>query len=89
MKGDINNMVNEKDYNWEQIAIGSAKYDFLMKRFLKTDVSKDEEFQKKFTGFYHIRRSKELFLKRYYTYMEFLKGKTFSYEDIIREVNTF
>ena len=33
-------MVNEKDFNWEQIAIGSAKYDFLMKRFLKTDVSK-------------------------------------------------
>ena len=37
-------MINEKEFNFENIAIGSAKYDFIMKKFSKTDVSKDEEF---------------------------------------------
>jgi hypothetical protein len=82
-------MINEKEFNFENIAIGSAKYDFIMKKFSKTDVSKDEEFQMKFTGFYRIRRNKELFLKKYYSYMESLKGKTVSFEEIIKTVYTF
>ena len=68
-------MINSNEFNWENIAIGAAKYDFIMAKFSKTDVSKDEEFQKRFTGFYRIRRSKELFLEKYYAYMESLKGK--------------
>ena len=82
-------MINSNDFNWENIAIGAAKYDFIMAKFTKTDVSKDEEFQKRFTGFYRIRRSKELFLEKYYSYMESLKGKTVSFEDIIKKVYTF
>ena len=82
-------MINEKEFNWEAIAVGAAKYDFIMAKFSKVDVSKDEEFQKKFTGFYRIRRSKELFLKKYYAYMESLKGKTVTFEDIIKKVYTF
>lgn len=77
-------MINSNEFNWENIAIGAAKYGFIMAKFTKTDVSKDEEFQKRFTGFYRIRRSKELFLEKYYAYMESLKGKTVSFEDIIK-----
>lgn len=82
-------MINERSFNWESIAIGAAKYDFIMKRFLVTDVSMDEEFQRRFTGFYRIRRSKELFLTKYYALMESLKGKPASFEDIVREIHTF
>ena len=53
-------MINSNEFNWENIAIGAAKYDFIMAKFTKTDVSNDEEFQKRFTGFYRIRRNKEL-----------------------------
>ena len=82
-------MINSKDFNWEAIAVGAAKHDFIMKGFLKTDVSKDEEFQRKFTGFYRIRRSKEHFLKKYYEYMESLKGKNPTFEEVIKKVQTF
>ena len=82
-------MINENDYNWSAIKEGAAKYDFLMKRFPLVDVSKDEVFQKKFTGFYRIRRNKETFLKKYYMYMESLKGKEVSFVDIIKKINTF
>lgn len=85
----IRGMTNSNEFHWENIAIGAAKYDFIMAKFTKTDVSKDEEFQKRFTGFYRIRRSKELFLKKYYAYMESLKGKTVSFDDIIKKVYTF
>ena len=82
-------MINEKDYNWLAIEGGAAKYDTIMKSFNRVDVSKDERFQKTFTGFYRIRRSKELFLSKYYEYMESLKGKNvIVIEDIIDTGNT-
>lgn len=82
-------MIFGNDYNWEKIQSGAAKYDFLMKRFLETDVSKDDEFQRKFTGFYKIRRSKTLFLNKYYNLMESLKGNPATYSKIIKELNSF
>ena len=82
-------MTNEKSFNWENIAIGAAKYDFIMKRFLVSNVSMDEEFQRRFTGFYRIRRSKVLFLTKYYALMESLKRESASFENIIREIHTF
>ena len=82
-------MINENEFNWDNISVGAEKYDFIMKRFLKTDVSRDEEFQKRFTGFYGIRRNKETFLKKYYSYMESLKGKNASFEEIVKKVHTF
>ncbi len=82
-------MINETDFDWAQIEVGSAKYDYLMKRFLTTDVSKDEDFQRRFTGFYRIRRSKDRFLCKYYAYMESLKGKEVSFGEVIRTIHTF
>ena len=82
-------MINVNDYNWNNISVGASKYDFIMNRFSKVDVSADEEFQKKFTGFYRIRRNKELFLKRYYSFMESLKGEEASFEEIIRTIHDF
>ena len=82
-------MINIDDYNWEQIEIGAEKYDYIMEWFNEVDVSKDEEFQRKFTGFYRIRRSRELFLDKYYSYMESLKGSKPSFGEIIRKINTF
>ena len=48
---EIDNGITRNDFNWDNIAIGAAKYDSLMKMFTKVDASKDEEFQKRFTGF--------------------------------------
>ena len=82
-------MIYEKDYNWLAIESGAAKYDVIMKSFNIVDVSKDEKFQKTFTGFYRIRRSKELFLSKYYKYMESLKGKNVTFSEIIKKVYSF
>lgn len=82
-------MINENEFSWEDIVVGAAKYDFLMKRFNKTDVSIDDEFQRKFTGFYRIRRSKDEFLCKYYEYMESLKGKNVTFKEIINRVHLF
>lgn len=82
-------MINVNDFDWNKIEKGAEKYDFIMKRFLSVDVSKDIEFQTRFTGFYRVRRNKETFLKKYYTYMESLKGKTPTYDEIIRHIHTF
>lgn len=82
-------MINKNDFNWIEINNGAAKYSNIMKKFLKTNVALDEDFQRTFTGFYRIRRNKELFLSKYYSYMESLKGKDVSFKDIISKVNTF
>lgn len=79
----------ENEYNWTRIIEGASKYDAIMKRFAKVDVSKDESFQRTFTGFYKVRRSKDAFLKKYYSFMEESKGKELSFETVIKKLETF
>lgn len=85
----INNKMISDEFNWDNIAIGAAKYDSLMKMFNNVDVSKNEAFQKRFTGFYRVRRSKERFLQKYYSLMQSLKNKETSYKEIINCLYTF
>lgn len=48
-------------------------YLFIMRRLRECDVATDKEFQRKFTGFYRVRRG-EAFRKSYFCYMETLKN---------------
>ena len=83
-------MINENDYNWDKIKVGADKYAFLMIRFQNNDVSIDELFQTKFTGFYRVRRNREKFLKKYFSYLQSLKSApNTSFRDIITYVKTF
>ena len=83
-------MINENDYNWDKIKVGADKYAFLMIRFQNYDVSIDELFQTKFTGFYRVRRNREKFLKKYFSYLQSLKSApNTSFRDIITHVKTF
>lgn len=61
------------------------KYAYIIKNFEKTNVQTDKEFQKKFNGFYRVRRNTE-WQKIYYTMMENGKSKPLTFEEILREL---
>ena len=52
--------------------------------FAKTDVAKDENYQKNYTNYYRVRRD-DAWLKKYYEYLELHKNdKNITFEQIIR-----
>lgn len=59
----------EIDRALPKIEKGLAEYCWLQEHFRGTDVSKDREFQKKFNGFYRVRRDAQ-WQKSYYRLME-------------------
>jgi hypothetical protein len=59
--------------NWEKLEKGLDKYVYLMDNLHKVNVSLDLEYQKKFKGFYRIRRN-DAFCKIYFSILE--KNKT-------------
>lgn len=62
---------------------GLRKYQAIMDSFHKVDVSKDQEFQRLFNGFYRIRQRPKVFYESYYSYMESCKNKSVSFRDIL------
>ena len=84
-------MNNIKNLNLNEILSNKTlkssmeKYAFIMKEFKENNVETNKIFQKKFNGFYRVRRN-ENWQKVYYEIME--KGKTSnpSFEEIVREL---
>lgn len=69
-----------------KIEPGLKKYKYIMENFNNTDISIDAELQKKFTGFYKVRRNKE-FLDMYYKYMESNKyNENITFEDTLKYI---
>lgn len=64
--------------------IGLKRYLYLMNRVKSVDVSKDEEFQKKFNGFYRMRQRKPEYYKMYYVFMEENKNSEITFEKTLR-----
>lgn len=58
------------------------KYALIIKEFQKTDASKDRNFQKKFNGFFRVRRNFN-WQKIYYTIMETGKTQQLSFENVL------
>lgn len=57
-----------------------------MEKLNSTDVSKDQEFQKLFNGFYRIRQRKQEFYQAYYLILEESKGKSCSFGEILEKI---
>lgn len=59
-----------------KIASGLEKYQYIMHKLHKTDVSADAELQRNFNGFYRVRQRDKGFYQCYYGYMEKQKDNT-------------
>jgi hypothetical protein len=71
---------------FEKIKPGLEKYQIIMERLHKVDVSKDEEFQKAFNGFYRMRQRPKEYYIYYFSLMEQLKNREASFELILRQI---
>ena len=60
-------------------SMGLDKYMYIIEQVHKTNVSKDEDFQRIFNGFYIVRRNEE-WRKIYYDYFEVVKNDNPSFE---------
>ena len=72
-------------YTLPGIEKGLLTYLHLMGWVQNSDVSKDTEFQRKYKGFYRVRRNDD-WCQPYFSYMERSKGKLFSFEDILKHM---
>lgn len=70
--------------NWLNIKIGLLKYEKIMERFSQVDVSRDEEFQRTFNGFYRVRRRKPDFYKALYSFLESHKNKKITFAEVLQ-----
>ena len=65
---NMNFDVNQVFQNRLAASLGLDKYQYIMDRVKKTDLSKDSDFQKSFNSFYLIRRN-EAWRNIYYEYL--------------------
>ena len=79
---NMNFDVNQVFQNRLATSLGLDKYQYIMDRVKKTDVSKDSDFQKSFNGFYLIRRN-EAWRNIYYGYFERVKFEIPTFSNII------
>lgn len=63
-------------------SLGLDKYQYIMSRVTKIDVSADAEFQRTFNRFYIVRRNAE-WRKCYYEYFEKVKDSSSTFDEII------
>jgi hypothetical protein len=68
-----------------KIEVGLDKYLWLQNKVWETDVSKDREFQKKFNGFYRVRRNID-WQKDFFNIFEDSKYKKDDFEKIITKL---
>ena len=65
--------------------VGFEKYAQITKTFQNVNVLESLEFQRRFNGFYRVRRNKE-WQKKYYTLMQQGKKEELSFDRILREL---
>lgn len=75
---DVNKVFQERLAS----SMGLDKYQFIMERVKKTDLSTDADFQRTFNGFYIVRRN-EKWRRIYYEYFEGVKAGTPTFESIL------
>lgn len=67
---------------WIERYLNLKQYAEIMRRVRETDVSKDEDFQRVFNGFYQVRRNEE-WRKYYYQLFEKMKTEYATFDDIL------
>ena len=78
MNFDVNKVFQER----LAVSMGLDKYQFIMERVRKTDVSMDASFQRIFNSFYIVRRN-ETWRNVYYEHFENVKGSTPTFASIL------
>jgi regulator of sigma D len=74
------------DVALSKIQVGLDKYMSIMKRLHNVDISKDEEFQRMYNGFYRVRQRKLEFYNCYYKLMEDKKDENIEFEEVLRTI---
>lgn len=69
-----------------RVSVGLAKYTWLQNELLVRDVSRDAEFQKRFGGFYRVRRN-AAWRDTYFQVLERAKREIISFEEALRSVH--
>ncbi len=86
------NKINAKSTLEKVLAesLGLPEYEYIMKNVHKTDVSRDENFQRKFNHFYKVRRN-EKWRKKYYEIFEKNKARKdeVTFENILCNIYVF
>src|SRR5208283_626080 len=73
--------------NLEAIGNKLKSYDYLLKNLLKTDVAKDCYYQRRYNGFYRVRR-KEEWRAKYYDLLECVKrNPKIDFPEVIRKLH--
>jgi len=67
-----------------KIKVGLDKYKYLIQHIHLLDVSQDEQFQKKYNGFFRLRQKSKDFYAEYYQFMQNHKNKNITFEVILK-----
>ena len=70
-----------------EIASPLAKYCYLQTFLREIDVSRDKTFQKKYSGFYHIRHRNRAWKKFYFSLLERSKFHPLSFSDVLNAIH--
>lgn len=69
-----------------RVAVGLNKYIWLQAQFLKRDVARDTEYQRRFAGFYRVRRN-ATWRNAYFKILERAKFETISFKDALKAIH--
>lgn len=81
------NLSNEKIMTvLPKLEKGLSQYIELMDEYLITNVSEDENFQRKYNHFYRMRQRSKEYYSEYYKLMEVAKKTNLEFEDVIKHI---
>ncbi len=81
-------MIKKAEHIIHKIEPGLIKYQTIMDRFRRVDVSTDSDFQMLFNGFYRVRQRDEKFYETYYQFMEKHKKHGTTFEKTLKHLHT-
>jgi hypothetical protein len=73
---------NNQKVDWNALLAGLQKYEWIMKRFRMVDVEHDALFQRRFNGFYRVRRGEE-FRLALFEFLEKNKNEKVTFEQAV------
>lgn len=79
--------VNSISRALDNLEIGLSKYITIMDLLTKVDVSKDNNFQRLYNGFYRLRQRTPEFYSDYYDFMEKSKNQDICFEEVVYHFN--
>jgi len=72
----------------KKLKSGVEKYQTIMEKYWSVDITKNQEFQRLYNGFYKIRQRNQEWYSHYYQMLENLKSHNCSFDKILQELKT-